>query len=707
MAGMHLRVAGLAAAVAMGALVGGSAVARGPAPLEPASLMTWRWVADPQVSPDGRRVAYVLQTTADEGTKYTGDIWVVPSTGGEARPLVTNPANDRLPRWSPDGRTLAFLSNRSGKTQIWVLESEGEPWQLTDSVVDVGAFAWSPDGRRIAYAGNPAKPGEERSDYKPPRQVVFTTERLNVRNDGTPGFRSEDIAQIFTVALSGDRSKVKPVQVTRDAFDHGDLQWSADGARIFFDTNDKGDEQDYVRFDTEILSVPADGSAAPVRLTDRRGGDDSARLSPDGRLMAWIGGDVDPNALRAYDPDRLYIRTLGSGEPRAVTIPGAAGDGVTTDSAPPRQPNEGLAWSRDGRFVYFRGAWQGRSNLYRADARSLKVELVSKGFDGDLMGFSVGGAAGSGERIAALYSTPTQPGDIYLVGPNGPQRLTHVGAANVAAATVADVQERWVSSFDGQRIQYWIVTPPNYDRTKKYPAILYIHGGPHAMYGQTFFHEFQVLANAGYVVVFGNPRGSTGYGGEFGNVIQHRYPGDDAKDLLATLDDAMTLGFIDERRLGVAGGSGGGVLSSWLISNWPDRFQASVVERAVLDWRQMMGSDIPLIVGQQWFARFPWQDPESYAARSSITLVDRVKTPVLVIHNQEDYRVPIGQALDYYGSLKAARKTARLAVFPNSSHGMSRDGTPEQRVARLKLIVEWMDRWLKPAGSTASTPRAP
>ncbi|MBP8247796.1 MAG: prolyl oligopeptidase family serine peptidase, partial [Phenylobacterium sp.] len=138
-----------------------------------------------------------------------------------------------------------------------------------------------------------------------------------------------------------------------------------------------------------------------------------------------------------------------------------------------------------------------------------------------------------------------------------------------------------------------------------------------------------------------------------------------------------------------------------------DRFQASVVERAVLDWRQMMGSDIPLIVGQQWFARFPWQDPESYAARSSITLVDRVKTPVLVIHNQEDYRVPIGQALDYYGSLKAARKTARLAVFPNSSHGMSRDGTPEQRVARLKLIVEWMDRWLKPAGSTASTPRAP
>jgi acylaminoacyl-peptidase len=694
---MTTRAAGLCAAVLLAIGLGGAADARGPAPLEPASLLTWRWVADPQVSPDGRRVAYVVQSVADEGTKYAGDIWVTSTDGGEARPLVTNPANDRSPRWSPDGRTLAFLSNRSGKTQVWILESEGEPWQLTDSITDVGGLAWSPDGRRIAVVGNPPKPGEERPDYKPPHQVVFTTERLNVRNDGSPGFRTDDIGQIFTVALPADRTRVRPVQITHDRFDHGDLQWSADGRTLYFTANDKGDEQDYVRFDTEILSVPADGSSAPVRWTDRRGGDDTPRLSPDGRTMAWIGNDVDVHALKAYDPERLYIRPVAGGEARWVRIPGAAGDGVTTDSSPPRQPNQGLQWSRDGRFVYFRGAWEGRAHLYRLDVRTLKVELASKGFDGDLQAFSVGGANGV-ERIAALYATPTTPGDLYLVGSAGPRRLTGVGAADVAGAALGEVQERWVNSFDGQRIQYWIVTPPNFDRTRKYPAILYIHGGPHAMYGRTFFHEFQVLANAGYVVVYGNPRGSTGYGGAFGNVIQHRYPGDDAKDLLATLDDATSLGFIDDHRLGVAGGSGGGVLSSWLIGMYPDRFQASLVERAVLDWRQMMGSDIPLIVGQSWFDKFPWEDPEQYRARSSISLVDRVKTPVLIIHNGDDYRVPIGQALDYYGSLKAMHKTAKLAVFPNSSHGMSRDGTPEQRVARLELIVEWFDRWLKPDG---------
>jgi len=696
--GITRRRLGVLAAALAAVSLGGAATAQGPAPLEPASLLTWKWVGDPQVSPDGRRVAYTLQTAVDDGQKYSADIWVVPAAGGEARPLVTNPANDRSPRWSPDGRTLAFLSNRSGKTQIWILESEGEPWQLTDSVTDVGGFAWSRDGRRIAFAATPAKPGEDKPDYKAPRQVVFTTERLNVRNDGTPGWRSEDISQIFTVAIPADRSKVKPFQVTRDGFDHNDLQWSADGSRIYFATNDKGGEQDYVRWDSEILSVPADGSSAPVRVTDRRGGDDSPRISPDGRMMAWIGDDVDPSALKAYQPDRLYIREIGSSAPpRVVEMEASAGDAVTTDMAAPRSPTQALAWSPDGRSVLVRSAWQGRTNVWRVDVRTLKRELVSRGFDGDLSSFSVGG-----NSMVALYSTPSAPGDLYAVTPSGPRRLTSHGQADVAGATLGAYQERWVNSFDGQRIQYWMITPPGFDRTRKYPAILYIHGGPHAMYGQTFFHEFQVLANAGYVVIYGNPRGSTGYGAEFGNVIQHRYPGDDARDLLATVDDAVSLGFIDERRLGVAGGSGGGVLSSWLIGTWPDRFQASVVERAVLDWRQMMGSDIPLVVGQSWFARFPWQDPESYAARSSISLVDRVKTPVLVIHNQEDYRVPIGQALDYYGSLKAQKKVAKLAVFPNSSHGMSRDGTPEQRVARLKLIVDWFDRFLKPAGARAA-----
>ena len=686
--GRGRRVA-LAACLTLAMGLSGAAASQGVQPLKPQSLQSWKWPGDPQVSPDGKRVAYVLQAASEDGTKYLGDIWVVGTDGAEPRPLVTNPANDRAPRWSPDGRYLAFVSNRSGKNQIWILESEGEPWQLTDSVTDVGGFAWSPDGRRIAFVADPAKPGEDKPDYKAPKQVVFTTERLNFRNDGTPGWRSEDIDQVFTVEVPADRTKRKPVQVTRDAFDHGDLQWSRDGTRILFTANDKEDS-DYVRWDSEILSVPADGSAAPLRLTDRRGGDDTPRVSPDGQWLAYIGSDVGPE-MKAYDPDNLYIRRLGSNEaPRVVSLPHGVGGGVTTDSGPPRSPSQSMQWSRDGRWLYVLAASEGSTHLVRVDPRTGRTERISKGFEGDLSSFTVGG-----DRIAALYASPTTPGDIYLVEPKGPRRLTSHGAGNVAGLAVAPVQERWVTSFDGTRIQYWIVTPPGFDRTKKHPAILYIHGGPHAMYGQTFFHEFQVLANAGYVVIYGNPRGSTGYGAEFGNIIQHRYPGDDAKDLVATVDDAASLGFIDTGRLGVAGGAGGGVLSSWLIGTYPDKFQAAVVERAVLDWRQMMGSDIPLVVSQSWFKDYPWVDPESYARRSSISLVPNVKAPVLVIHNQEDYRVPLGQALDYYGSLKALKKEAKLAVFPNSSHGMSRDGTPEQRITRLNLIVEWLDRHLK------------
>ena len=678
-----------AAAVSM-ALAAPALAQQAGKPLKPESLLTWKWPGDPQITPDGKRVAYVLLQSAEDGTKYSGDIWVAEPAAGAPRPLTTHPAHDRNPRWSPDGKRLAFLSNRSGKTQVWILETEGEPWQLTDSTADVGSFAWSPDGLRIALVANPPKPGEDKPDYKAPKQVVFTTERLVFRNDGTPGFRTEDINQVWTVALPADRSKQKPTQITRDAYPHNDLNWSADGRRIFFTANDKPDPE-YVGFDSEILSVPADGSAAPRRETDRRGGDDTPRISPDGKLMAWFGFEAG-DKLKAYDPDVLYIRELGSSAaPRAVELPHAVGDSVTTDSAPPKLPSNSMAWSRDGRAIYVRAAHEGRTHLLRVDPKTLKVETVDKSLDGDIAALSVGG-----DKVAVLYANPTSPGDIYLMDAKGAaQRVTTHGQDDVRGAAVGAVRERWVNSFDGQRIQYWIVTPPGFDQSKKYPAILYIHGGPHAMYGETFFHEFQVLANAGYVVVYGNPRGSTGYGGQFGNVIQHKYPGDDAKDLIATVDDAATLGFIDTNRLGVAGGSGGGVLSSWLVGTYPDKFKAAVVERAVVDWRQMAGSDIPLVVTQQWFDQYPWQNPQTYWERSPISLVEKVKAPVLIIHNAEDYRVPIGQAYDYYQSLKMLRKPAKLAVFPASSHGMSRDGTPEQRIERLKLITAWFDGYLK------------
>ncbi|NJO13069.1 MAG: S9 family peptidase [Gammaproteobacteria bacterium] len=252
----------------------------------------------------------------------------------------------------------------------------------------------------------------------------------------------------------------------------------------------------------------------------------------------------------------------------------------------------------------------------------------------------------------------------------------------------------WVDSFDRTRIQGWILKPPGFDAQRRYPMILYIHGGPHAMYGSGFFHEFQVLAQAGYVVLITNPRGSTGYGGQFANVIQYRYPGDDYRDLMVAVDEVLKRGYVDEKRLGVAGGSGGGLLTSWIVGQ-TDRFAAAVVERAVTNWHSFVGSaDLNYFFATHWFRDFPWRDSKDYLERSPLSHVDKVKTPVLVIHSEHDYRTAIDQGLQYYAALKMLRKPAKLAVFPESSHGLSRDGRPSQRVERLKLITGWFEEHL-------------
>jgi dipeptidyl aminopeptidase/acylaminoacyl peptidase len=680
------KLAGTAmAAAALG--LASAAAGQSKAPLKPETLLNWSFVGDPQIAPDGRRVAYVVTRSADEGTKYAGDVWLA-QPGEAPRALTTHPANDRTPRWSPDGRRLAFLSNRSGKSQVWILEAQGEPWQLTDSKTDISGYEWSPDGGRIAFVANPPKP-EEKPGEKSKAPVMLTTERLVFRNDGTPGWKSDEINQIWVVSLPAAPAATAARQITTDAFPHEGLAWAPDGRTIYFSTNDTPDP-DYSYFDSEILAVAADGSGKPKRVTNRRGPDTDPAVSPDGKWLAYFGSDIGER-MKAYEPEVLYVRNLSSGEVRPVQLPHGAGDGMALDAFAPKLPTNNLAWSHDGRSIYFTAAWHGRVRLYRTDSRTLKTTPVEGLAEGHIHSFTLGG----GDRVAAVYSTQTAPDDVWLMDGKAPQRLTGHGQANVAPVTLGQPSEHWVPSFDGTRIQYWIIRPPNFDPRRKHPAILYIHGGPHSMYGQGFFHEFQTLANAGYVVIYGNPRGSTGYGGEFGNIIQHKYPGDDAKDLMATVDDAIRMGFVDPERLGVAGGSGGGVLSSWLIGTYPDRFKAAVVERAVLNWASMIGTDISLNMATVWFEDYPWRNPEPYFRRSSISLVEKVKTPALIIHNAEDYRVPVQQAYEYYTSLKLLKKPARLVVFPNSSHGMSRDGTPEQRVARLKLITDWFDGYLK------------
>jgi dipeptidyl aminopeptidase/acylaminoacyl peptidase len=339
---------------------------------------------------------------------------------------------------------------------------------------------------------------------------------------------------------------------------------------------------------------------------------------------------------------------------------------------------------------------RGQDHLYEVDLKSGDFAPRTRFRQGDLREFSVS----RNGNVAVTFSSPTRPADIYsfalpTAGDDSWKEVSSVGPSLAPAGGFSPYEEIWFDSFDGQHIQAWVIKPPGFDPARRYPAVLYIHGGPHAMYGTGFFHEFQFLAQSGFVVLITNPRGSTGYGGKFANVIQYRYPGDDYRDLMTGVDRLLERGYVDGKRLGVAGGSGGGLLTSWTVGQ-TDRFAAAVAERAVTNWHSFVGtSDLNYWFVTHWFRDLPWRDSADYLARSPLTNVDKVTTPVLVIHNEQDYRTALDQGLQFYTALKMQKKPAKLAVFPDSSHGMSREGRPSQRVARLKLIGEWFAEKLK------------
>ena len=694
---IRLLMAGALCAVAF-------AVAAEPRVFNAESLLEWHFVGDPRISPDGKRIAYVHVSVNRDKDAYDRDLWIA-EADSNARQLTSGTHDDEAPRWSPDGTRLAFASNRSGKRQVHVLDMQGgEPWQLTADGEGVGAYAWSPDGKRILFTSSTALAGDAGYETDPAKKAAkdearakpaFVTERLIYRNDGTPGYRSVRRSHIWVVPA--DRGSKQPARrITSGDFDAEDPAWSSDGKSIYFSAVRREDAE-YAAEDSEIFSVPTEGEPTLTALTQRRGPDEGPLPSPDGKWIAYTGFDLS-EPLRSSSVTNLYVmRADGSqGRQLAASFDRNIGDSVIVDAAAPRVGGDRITWSADSRRLLFAAADRGQSHLFEVDLAKGDFAPVTQFAQGDVREFSVSRKS----VVAAVFSSPTQPGEVYSFALSTPARdawrEVSRHAANLAPASgFSPYEEIWYDSFDGRRIQGWVIKPPGYDAARRYPTILYIHGGPHAMYGTSFFHEFQVLAQAGFVVLITNPRGSTGYGGEFANVIQYHYPGDDFRDLMAGIDLLITRGVADADRLGVAGGSGGGLLTSWTVGQ-TDRFGAAVVERAVTNWHSFVGtSDLNYYFVKRWFRDFPWRDSADYLARSPLSQVDNVKTPVLVIHNEADYRAAIDQGLQFYTALKMLKKPAKLAVFPDSSHGMSRDGRPSQRVERLKLIEGWFTERLK------------
>ena len=683
--------AGVCAAVLLAAI---SHAAATPRRMVEQDLYRLVWVADPQISPDGSRIAFVRVSVDSAADEYRTSVWLSETSGGAPRALTSGP-RDGQPRWSPDGRTLAFVRGQEGKPgQIHLLPmTGGEAIALTHLKGGASSPAWSPDSRSIAFSSgtNPAI-DDDTTRAKPKKEPGRVITRPVFRLNNAGYFDLEHPSHVWVVDAAGGKAR----QLTTGKFNESPPEWSRDGRWITF-TSDRRKEPWFGQDDDNLYAVavdlksPADGPGFRT-LVDYDGGIGDWVEAGDGRI-AFVGG-INPKEDHSYDQSDLMI-TNGAGRPvRALTadydfdISG----GIGSDQHPPRGGgHRPLAFSADGRSLVVVVGRQGAAVLARVDGTSGAVEALTPS-DREVI---AGTATSDGRRWALTLGDPTTPGDLYLFDADtrALRKLFGPNDALLAQLQLGKVEEFWYPSFDGRKIQGWIMKPPDFSAGRKYPLVLNIHGGPHAAFGAAFMHEFQVLAGAGYVVVYTNPRGSTTYGQEFGNIIQYRYPGDDYKDLMAGVDEVIRRGYIDSRHMSVCGGSGGGLLTNWTITQ-TDRFAAAITDRCVSEWASFYYSTDFTLFRPTWFKKPPFEDPQESLVRSPVTYAAKITTPLMIIHSEDDWRTPIGQGEAMFRALKQQHKTAVMVRFPGENHELSRSGTPSRRVQRLLHYHKWFDKWL-------------
>jgi dipeptidyl aminopeptidase/acylaminoacyl peptidase len=646
-----------------------------------------RQVTDPRITKDGKSVIYVLGWADKMVDQRYSNLWTVSIDGKDNRPLTTGAYRDTSPRLSPDNTRVAYLSNRSGKNQIHVrwLDS-GQEAQVTDLQQAPSAIEWSPDGKWIAYVARvPAKPSwsirmpEKPAGAKWADPPIIVTE-LRWRQDGQ-GLIQPGFTHVFAVPATGGT----PKQITSGNYNHGGAQgggfaWSPDGKWIYVATNRVPDaEYDLKGGDIYAYSVD-DGTVK--QLTTRVGPDTNPTPSPSGKKIAYIGHDwkfqsYTVNHLYLMDPDGSNVKNLTPALDRDVRDP---------------------QWSWDAKSIYFLVDERGSTQLYSCEIDTGAVKAVTSG----IQQLGAGGAGGGGFTIAnnlmvaTVRTTPENPGDLvalpaYRQAP--PARLTSVNDSLMSQFSVGSVEELSYDSFDGRSIQGWIIKPPDFNPSKKYPFILEIHGGPHAMYGVGFQHEMQIQATRGFVVLYTNPRGSTGYGEEFGNIIHTNYPGDDFTDLMKGVDKMIEKGYIDPKKLCVTGGSGGGLLTAWVIGH-TDRFAAAVSQYPVTNWITQAGTaDGGYTHSALWLKSFPWDNPKQFMDHSPVFFAKNFKTPTMVITGEADLRTPIAESEELYFALKSMHVPAVLVRVPEESHGIRLRNS--HYIAKIEHILGWMEKYTK------------
>lgn len=642
-------------------------------------------VTDPRLSPDGTKAAFVHTTMSKEKNDYVSNIFVLDLPTGEYEQWTYGKDRNTAPRWSPDGKKLAFVSNRTDKNQIHVMPvTGGEARPVTKLKNGATNPVWSPDSKTIAFhavvkSGEPleATEKEEENKKKEPEPVEVT--KMKYKAD-TVGLYTGKYQQLALLDVETEKVEL----LTEEERHHTVLDWSPDGRYLVFSADYSEDEdfsfiQDIYLYDLETKEKR--------NLTNGQGLFFDGKFSPDGRYVAMIGNDftyknATLNGVWLYDLENQELKNIS----QSWDIP--VGDYVAADFQQ-GAVSPGIIWTGDSSGIYFTASESGSVNLYFTDLAG-NYRAVTKE-EGHLFGVSL--TAG---KAVATVSYPVEPSEVYSIDLSTGKldKLTSFNKKALENIELSRPESFTYKSVDDWTVHGWIMKPVGFEEGKKYPLILEIHGGPHTMYANTYFHEMQMLAAQGFAVLYVNPRGSHGYGQQFVDAVRGDYGGKDYEDLMAAVDYALeTFDFIDETRLGVTGGSYGGFMTNWIVGH-TNRFKAAVTQRSISNWISFYGvSDIGYYFNE-WQHLLDKNDFEGLWKISPLRYVDQIETPLLILHSEEDLRCPIEQAEQLYIALKHRRKTTKLIRFPKSNHELSRSGIPNLRMRRLHYIKDWFIEYL-------------